>query len=127
MTARAGAEAASPTSRLGQHTVNLAAHTVNRDDGTDAKLIPTQWSMLEILLRNPGKLISQRQLLHDVWGRNTRPRPTTCASTGLSYASSSNPTPPDPATSSPNPAWVPVPAVVPGMKILTREPRSPDF
>ncbi|SCL39388.1 two-component system, OmpR family, KDP operon response regulator KdpE [Micromonospora pallida] len=63
-----GADAASPTARLGWHTVDLAAHTVTRDDGTEIKLTPTQWGVLETLLRNPGKLISQRQLLHDVWG-----------------------------------------------------------
>lgn len=63
-----GTDATGPTARLGQHTVDLAAHTVTRDDGTDVKLTPTQWRVLETLLRNPGKLISQRQLLHDVWG-----------------------------------------------------------
>jgi two-component system KDP operon response regulator KdpE len=63
-----GADAASPTARLGRHTVDLAAHTVTRDDGAEIKLTPTQWGVLETLLRNPGKLISQRQLLHDVWG-----------------------------------------------------------
>ncbi|SCF28675.1 two-component system, OmpR family, KDP operon response regulator KdpE [Micromonospora matsumotoense] len=63
-----GADLASPTARLGQHTVDLSAHTVTRDDGTEIKLTPTQWGVLEALLRNPGKLISQRQLLHDVWG-----------------------------------------------------------
>ncbi|MDG4834271.1 response regulator [Solwaraspora sp. WMMD1047] len=63
-----GADAATPTARLGRHTVDLAAHTVTHDDGTDTKLTPTQWAVLETLLRNPGKLISQRQLLRDVWG-----------------------------------------------------------
>ena len=32
------------------------------------RLTPTEWHLLEILVRNPGKLVSQRQLLHDVWG-----------------------------------------------------------
>ncbi|MFI6261837.1 response regulator [Micromonospora sp. NPDC051006] len=54
--------------RIGQHTVDLADHTVTRDDGTEVKLTPIQWAVLEKLLRNPGKLVSQRQLLHDVWG-----------------------------------------------------------
>ncbi|GIJ10510.1 response regulator [Micromonospora andamanensis] len=62
------ADAASPTAQLGRHTVDLAAHTVIRDDGVEVRLTPTQWGVLETLLRNPGKLISQRQLLHDVWG-----------------------------------------------------------
>jgi two-component system, OmpR family, KDP operon response regulator KdpE len=36
------------------------------DDGI--RLTPTEWHLLEVLLRNPGKLLSHRQLLHDVWG-----------------------------------------------------------
>ena len=32
------------------------------------RLTPTEWHLLEVLLRNPGKLLSRRQLLHDVWG-----------------------------------------------------------
>ncbi|WP_431895919.1 response regulator [Micromonospora haikouensis] len=66
------ADAASPsataTPRVGRHTVDLADRTVTRDDGTEVRLTPTQWAMLDKLLRHPGKLISQRQLLHDVWG-----------------------------------------------------------
>ena len=31
-------------------------------------LTPTEWQLLDILLRNPGKLVSQRQLLQGVWG-----------------------------------------------------------
>ncbi|WBB55595.1 response regulator [Verrucosispora sp. WMMD573] len=61
-------DTASPTVQLGRHTVDLAARTVIRDDGSEIKLTPTQWGVLETLLRNPGKLISQRQLLRDVWG-----------------------------------------------------------
>ncbi|QGN45655.1 response regulator [Micromonospora sp. WMMD558] len=64
----AGAESASASVRVGRHTVDLADHAVTSDDGTEVKLTPTQWGVLEKLLRNPGKLVSQRQLLHDVWG-----------------------------------------------------------
>jgi len=35
---------------------------------SDIRLTPTEWHLLEVLLRNPGKLLSHRQLLHDVWG-----------------------------------------------------------
>ncbi|MEU2611835.1 response regulator [Micromonospora sp. NPDC007271] len=63
-----GATPGAPALRVGRHTVDLADRTVTRDDGTEVKLTPTQWAMLEKLLRNPGKLVSQRQLLHDVWG-----------------------------------------------------------
>ncbi|WP_320066079.1 response regulator [Micromonospora sp. RTGN7] len=61
-------DGASAVAQVGRHTVNLAEHTVRRDDGVEVKLTPTQWAMLDKLLRHPGKLISQRQLLHDVWG-----------------------------------------------------------
>ncbi|MEU5939643.1 response regulator [Micromonospora sp. NPDC047548] len=54
--------------RVGRHTINLADRTVTRDDGAEVRLTPTQWAMLEKLLRHPGKLVSQRQLLHEVWG-----------------------------------------------------------
>ncbi|MFC8617208.1 response regulator [Micromonospora purpureochromogenes] len=72
VTRRLSATAADVTSvvapRVGRHTINLADRTVTRDDKAEVKLTPTQWAMLEKLLRHPGKLISQRQLLHDVWG-----------------------------------------------------------
>ena len=61
-------EPAAAVARVGRHTVNLAERTVSHDDGTDVRLTPTQWGMLDKLLRHPGKLITQRQLLHDVWG-----------------------------------------------------------
>ncbi|KAB1927720.1 response regulator [Micromonospora sp. NPDC127501] len=69
VTRRLGAPSdAVPALRIGQHTVDLADHSVLRDDGTEVKLTPIQWSVLEKLLRHPGKLVSQRQLLQDVWG-----------------------------------------------------------
>ncbi|MET7960464.1 response regulator [Micromonospora zamorensis] len=63
-----GPSEAVPALRIGQHTVDLADHSVRRDDGSEVKLTPIQWSVLEKLLRHPGKLVSQRQLLQDVWG-----------------------------------------------------------
>ena len=67
--AAASADAtAAATARVGRHTINLADRTVVRDDETEVRLTPTQWAMLDQLLRHPGKLVSQRQLLHDVWG-----------------------------------------------------------
>jgi two-component system KDP operon response regulator KdpE len=50
-------------------TVDLAARRVTRDDA-DVRLTPTEWSVLEVLVRNSGRLVSQRQLLHEVWGPN---------------------------------------------------------
>ncbi len=34
----------------------------------EVRLTPTEWYLLEVLVRHPGKLVSQRQLLHEVWG-----------------------------------------------------------
>ena len=32
------------------------------------RLTPTEWHIVEMLVRNPGKLVTQRQLLQEVWG-----------------------------------------------------------
>src|SRR5690606_21097905 len=48
-------------------TVDLGAKRVVRD-GEEVRLTPTEWHILEILARNAGRLVSQRRLLHDVWG-----------------------------------------------------------
>ena len=32
------------------------------------RLTPTEWRLLDALVRHPGKLIGQRQLLTEVWG-----------------------------------------------------------
>jgi two-component system KDP operon response regulator KdpE len=52
-----------PPVRIGEHTVDVADRRV---DGVH--LTPIEWQLLEALVRNPGKLISQRQLLQQVWG-----------------------------------------------------------
>jgi two-component system KDP operon response regulator KdpE len=48
-------------------TVDLAAKRVTGTEG-EVRLTPTEWGLVEVLVRNAGKLVSQRQLLHDVWG-----------------------------------------------------------
>src|SRR6266576_2077703 len=37
-------------------------------DETAVRLTPTEWHLVEVLARHPGKLVSQRQLLQEVWG-----------------------------------------------------------
>jgi two-component system KDP operon response regulator KdpE len=54
--------------RVGDHTVNLAEKSVRSADGELVHLTRTVWELLARLVRNPGKLVSQRQLLQDVWG-----------------------------------------------------------
>ena len=48
-------------------TIDLATKRLTTAEG-EVRLTPTEWHLLEILIRNPGKLISQRQLLREVWG-----------------------------------------------------------
>ena len=48
-------------------TVDLAAKRVVRDKA-EVHLTPTEWGILEQLVRNQGKLVGQRQLLREVWG-----------------------------------------------------------
>jgi two-component system, OmpR family, KDP operon response regulator KdpE len=48
-------------------TIDLAAKRASNVDG-DVRLTPTEWHLVEILVRHPGKLVSQRQLLQEVWG-----------------------------------------------------------
>ena len=49
-------------------TVDLAAKRVTRNGDGDVSLTPTEWQLLEVLVRNRGRLVTQRQLLQEVWG-----------------------------------------------------------
>jgi two-component system KDP operon response regulator KdpE len=55
----------SPNVAIGRFTVDLTSRTITPGG---VRLTPTEWHLLDILLRNPGKLVSQRQLLQEVWG-----------------------------------------------------------
>jgi two-component system KDP operon response regulator KdpE len=69
-----------PKVQLGELVIDLAAKRVTRQApvtsaaGTDVaatadiRLTPTEWHLLEVLLRNPGKLLTRNQLLTEVWG-----------------------------------------------------------
>jgi two-component system KDP operon response regulator KdpE len=48
-------------------SIDLQRKVVRRD-GEDVKLTPTEWHLVEVLVRNAGRLVSQRQLLQEVWG-----------------------------------------------------------
>ncbi len=64
---RASPEPDEPVVATPGFTVDLAAKRVTRD-GADVRLTPTEWQLLEILVRNRGRLVTQKQLLQDVWG-----------------------------------------------------------
>jgi two-component system, OmpR family, KDP operon response regulator KdpE len=48
-------------------SVDLAAKRVIAG-GDEVRLTPTEWHIVEVLVRNRGKLVTQRQLLKEVWG-----------------------------------------------------------
>ncbi len=48
-------------------SVDLAAKRVTTPAG-EVRLTPTEWHIVEVLVRNPGRLVTQRQLLQSVWG-----------------------------------------------------------
>ena len=54
----------------GDFVVDLAAKKVRRADDTEVHLTPTEWGVLELLVRHQGKLVGQRELLRAVWGPN---------------------------------------------------------
>jgi len=60
-------DAGPATVQIGCNTIDLTNHTVTSPDG-DVRLTPTEWHLLEILVRNPGKLIGRKHLLREVWG-----------------------------------------------------------
>jgi two-component system KDP operon response regulator KdpE len=56
-----------PVISTAEFTVDLARKRVTRA-GTDVRLTPTEWQLLEVLARNAERLVTQRQLLQEVWG-----------------------------------------------------------
>jgi two-component system, OmpR family, KDP operon response regulator KdpE len=59
-----------PVVDAGDFRVDLAAKRVVRRDGTQIHLTPTEWGVLELLVRHRGKLVGQKELLRAVWGPN---------------------------------------------------------
>ena len=57
-----------PTAKTAHFTIDLAAKEVRLGDGQAVRLTPTEWHVLEVLVRNEGRLVGQRQLLQEVWG-----------------------------------------------------------
>ena len=57
-----------PVVRTAHFTVDLAAARVVGADGEDLHLTPTEWKLVEHLVRSPGRLVSQKALLQAVWG-----------------------------------------------------------
>jgi two-component system KDP operon response regulator KdpE len=62
---RAGSDV--PVLTAGDLVIDLPARRVTKG-GQVVRLTPTEWGLLEMLVRTPGRLVSQRELLHEVWG-----------------------------------------------------------
>jgi two-component system KDP operon response regulator KdpE len=56
-----------PVLATADFTIDLAAKRVTRG-AEDIRLTPTEWQLLEVLARHEGRLVTQRQLLQEVWG-----------------------------------------------------------
>jgi two-component system KDP operon response regulator KdpE len=53
---------------FGALDVDFAARTVTGAGGEEVRLTPTEWHILEVLTRHPGRLVTQREVLTEVWG-----------------------------------------------------------
>jgi two-component system KDP operon response regulator KdpE len=62
---RAGSDL--PVLEAGDLVIDLPARRVTKA-GALVRLTPTEWGLLEMLVRTPGRLVGQRELLHEVWG-----------------------------------------------------------
>ncbi len=68
------------TVQAGDLSVDLVDKRVRRH-GDEVHLTPIEWGLVEQLVRNRDRLVTQRQLLHTCGVRSTTPRPTTCVCT----------------------------------------------
>ena len=57
-----------PSVTIGRYDVDLVNHQVTDPDGGTVHLTRIEWQLVEVLVRDPGKLIGHRQLLQEVWG-----------------------------------------------------------
>jgi two-component system KDP operon response regulator KdpE len=62
---RAGSDV--PVLEAGDLVIDLPARRVTKA-GSLVRLTPTEWGLLETLVRTPGRLVSQQHLLREVWG-----------------------------------------------------------
>ncbi|MDM0015601.1 two-component system response regulator KdpE [Variovorax sp. J22P168] len=64
---RAGSGEPEAVFRFGQVELDRAARVVRRA-GAEVHLTPTEYRLLSVLAANPGRVLTQRQLLREVWG-----------------------------------------------------------
>ena len=69
LTRRAPAVVSRPVVTLSGVTVDVPAHVVTREGQRNAiRLTPTEWKILELLVRNPGRLLTHADLFTEIWG-----------------------------------------------------------
>lgn len=71
LTRRMATPEAEPLVMLGDVTVDVASKSVIRsgqDGPTYIRLTPTEWKILELLVRNAGRLVTRQALMRDIWG-----------------------------------------------------------
>jgi two-component system KDP operon response regulator KdpE len=60
-----------PTIETPDFTIDLAAKKATRQ-GHEVRFTPTEWQVVELLVRNPGRLITHSHLVEQVWGLKTK-------------------------------------------------------
>ncbi|GGE94570.1 response regulator [Mycetocola zhadangensis] len=71
LTRRVPSAEAPPVTRIGDLTIDLAARSITRTTQGNTervRLTPTEWEVLDVLVRNAGKLVTRQSLLSDIWG-----------------------------------------------------------
>jgi len=65
---RSAPAAEAPVIDTEDFSIDLVARRVTGRDGEAIRLTPTEWGVLEVLVRNVGRLVTHRHLLREVWG-----------------------------------------------------------
>jgi two-component system KDP operon response regulator KdpE len=65
-----------PSVETGAFRLDLVAHRAFVAGGDEVRLTPTEWQIVTYLVRHPGRLVTQRQLVSAVWGPSYTPDPT---------------------------------------------------
>lgn len=71
LTRRVPSQESQPVVVMADITIDLAAKSLRRKTAKGSEIIrltPTEWQVLELLVRNAGKLVTRRSLLQDIWG-----------------------------------------------------------
>jgi two-component system, OmpR family, KDP operon response regulator KdpE len=67
-----------PVYQVGELRIDLARYQVMMD-GKEILLMPTEFDLLKVLIRNAGKVITHRRLIHKVWKQSMKMNQEYCA------------------------------------------------